>query len=229
MEIFILVLCLIFIVILKFALNIRFKKIFELKKRSNKALEKMSEKFEDGNKMCTEILNIVGNKSVKIEEDNKSDNSLYIVLTNKIIIGKFKQKYMKIQTIAHECIHSVQNKITLWFNFIFSNIFNVYFFIISILTLFNKINNTLVQTAIITFMAIIQYIVRESLESEAIIKAPTVAKKYIDCKKNFSEKEKEELNKEYQYITELGCKTTNFILILKNILKITIYQIIIII
>ena len=95
--------------------------------------------------------------------------------------------------------------------------------------MFNKLNNTLAQTAIITFMAIIQYIVRESLESEAIIKAPTIAKEYINSKNNFSKKEKVELNKEYSYITELGNKVTNFILISKNILKIIIYQIIIII
>ena len=229
MEYCILILCVMIIIILKFALDIKLKEVFELKKRSNKILERMATRFENNNKICKEILNLVGNESVKIEEDSESNNSLYIVLTNKIIIGKFKQEYMKIQTIAHECIHSTQNKITLWFNFIFSNIFNIYFFIISILTLFNKLNNTLAQTAIITFMAIIQYIVRESLESEAIIKAPTIAKEYINSKNNFSKKEKVELNKEYSYITELGNKVTNFILISKNILKIIIYQIIIII
>ena len=229
MEYCILILCVMIIIILKFALDIKLKGVFELKKRSNKILERMATRFENNNKICKEILNLVGNESVKIEEDSESNNSLYIVLTNKIIIGKFKQEYMKIQTIAHECIHSTQNKITLWFNFIFSNIFNIYFFIISILTLFNKVNNTLVQTAIITFMAIIQYIVRESLESEAIIEAPTIAKEYINSKNNFSKKEKVELNKEYSYITELGNKVTNFILISKNILKIIIYQIIIII
>ncbi len=229
MEFFILLLCVILIIILKLALDIKLKEIFELKKRSNKTLEKMSARFEEDNKMCKEILNLVGNESVKIEEDPKSKNSLYIVLTNKIIIGKFKQNYMKVQTIAHECIHSTQNKITLWFNFIFSNIFNIYFFIISILTLFNKLNNTLAQTAIITFMVTIQYIIRESLENEAIIKAPTIAKEYINSKNNFSKKEKDELNKEYKYVTELGSKTTNFILISKNVLKIIIYQIIIII
>ena len=81
----------------------------------------------------------------------------------------------------------------------------------------------------ITFMAIIQYIIRENLENEAIIKAPTIAKEYINSKNNFSKKEKDELNKEYKYVTELGSKTTNFILISKNVLKIIIYQIIIII
>lgn len=228
-NIIVIIICLITILILKISLNVKLKEIINLRKRRNNFLEKVANKFESEEKICKEILYKLGNKEVKIEIDENSDSSLYIVLTNKIILGKFNQQYMKIQTIAHECIHSIQNKFTLWFNYIFSNIFNIYFIILSILSLFNKINNTNIQTIILIFVALIQYIVRESLENEALIKAPIIAKEYIDSKEIFTNQEKEELEKEYNYITKLGTSTMNFILITKNIIKIIIYQIIIII
>ena len=52
-----------------------------------------------------------------------------------------KNNYARIQTIAHECLHSCQDRTLLMFNFIFSNINMIYFFVISILTLFKIINN----------------------------------------------------------------------------------------
>lgn len=228
-NIFIIIICLISIIILKFALNIKLKDLRNLKNRRNDILEKMSDKFEKEEVICKEILTKLGNEKIEIKLDSESEASLYIVLTNKIILGKFKQNYMKIQTIAHECIHSIQSKVMLWFNYIFSNIFNLYFMIVSILTVFNKINNTYIQTIILTFLGLIQYIIRETLEYEAMLKAPILAKEYIDSKEIFEEDEKNELNKEYNYITDIGTDFTNFMLISKNIIKIIIYQILVII
>lgn len=226
-NIIIIVICLFTILVLKFALNVNLKEIINLRKRKNIFLENVANKFETEEKICEEILRKLNNKEVKIEVDQNSSSSLYVVLTNKIILGKFNQSYMKIQTIAHECIHSIQNKFILWFNYIFSNIFNLYFIILSILSVFNIISNTNIQTIILIFAGLIQYIIRESLENEALIKAPIIAKEYINSKEIFTEKEKEELKSEYEYITKQGTSFMNFILISKNILRVIIYQIII--
>ena len=36
--------------------------------------------------------------------------SLYIVATNTILISNIKDTFTRVQTIAHECLHSIQNK-----------------------------------------------------------------------------------------------------------------------
>jgi len=228
LNIIITAISLIVIVILKFALNVKLKEIFKLKKRSNEELEKISEKFDEDEKICNDILKILDNADVKLKKD-EDNKSLYIILNNTILLGKFDQEYMKIQTLAHECIHSSQNKFMLWFNYSFSNLYNIYFFIICILTIFNKINNTYVQTILLIFAGMVQYIVRATLEIDAMTKAPYLSKEYLDTKKEFNENEKDKLYEEYKYITNLGINFTNFRLIAKNILRVAIYQILIII
>ena len=52
-----------------------------------------------------------------------------------------KNSFTRIQTIAHECLHSIQGKNLLIFNFIFSNIYLLYFIVISVLAAFNILPN----------------------------------------------------------------------------------------
>ena len=96
------------LIILKLIFKIDFKELKKLEINEN--LNKITNKFPENIKICETILSKLKNKNVKIEEDKESNTSLYIVLTNKIIIANLKNSYARIQTIAHECVHSIQNR-----------------------------------------------------------------------------------------------------------------------
>ncbi len=227
-EIISIIVCILTLILLKFALRISFKELKSFKTRGTKELKKLTEKFPNSIEICNKILKIKDKQDVKIKEEENYDSCLYTVFNNTITIGKFKQEYMKIQTIAHECIHSMQNKFTLWFNFIFTIIYLLYFFMISVLTIFNKIENTNIFLIILLFMSLIQYIVRFSLESDAMQNARYLAKEYIENTKILTIEEEKMLLEEYDSVNKVGISFTNFELITKNIIKILIYLLIII-
>lgn len=222
-EISIIIICIITLLLLKIFLNVNFKNIKEFEIRSSEELEKVSNKYPNDEQICKDILDKLNNKDVNIKVEPEYNSCLYIVFNNTITIGKFKQNYMKLQTIAHECIHSCQNKITLWANFIFTNIYLIYFVIISILTLFNKIDYTNIYIVILIFFSIIQYIIRFTLENEAMIKARFVAKEYIEEKNILNDDDKEELLKEYDEVNNIGIPFMNYYLISMNIIKVILY------
>ena len=60
---------------------------------------------------------------------------MYIAITSTIFIADVKNTFTRVQTIVHECLHSVQNRRTLLFNFIFSNLYFLYFIAVCILTI----------------------------------------------------------------------------------------------
>lgn len=219
-EISILIVCVITIVLLKVCLNINFKQIKSFKVRESKDLESLSKKFPEDDKMCKAILEKLDNKDVKIKKEPEYNSCLYTVFNNTITIGKFKQDYMKIQTIAHECIHSTQNKITLWSNFIFTNVYLLYFAIILILGFFNKLPYTNIHIIIFIFMSFIQYILRFTLEYEAMLKARYVAKEYIEENNILNKEETDKLIEEYDKVNNIGIPFMNYYTISMNIVKI---------
>ena len=99
-------------------------------------LDELAKKYPSNIDICKAYLKKLNNENVKIEQNNNAENSLYIVTTNKIMIADIQKSYTRIQTIAHECLHSIQDKKLLWFNFIFSNIYVLYFLVVSVLALF---------------------------------------------------------------------------------------------
>ena len=115
-----------------------------------------------------------------------------------------KNNYARIQTIAHECLHSCQDRTLLMFNFIFSNINMIYFFITAILTVFKIINNQMLQIAILMLFTLIQFAVRSFLEIDAMTRAKFLAKEYMEKKKLCTDEEKETLIKEYENINKVG-------------------------
>lgn len=222
-EIMIIILCVITLIILKIFLNINFKEIKSLKIRNSEELEELSKSFPDDEKICKDILNKLNNKDVKIKIEPEYNSCLYTVFNNTITIGKFQQNYIKIQTFAHECIHACQSKRLLWSNFIFSNIYLIYFIVTLILILLNKLPYTIIYTTILIFLGIIQYIIRFSLENEAMIKAKYIAKEYIEENEILNIDEENKLLEEYDKINNLGIPFINYYLIGMNIIKIIIY------
>ena len=218
--------------ILKFALNIKVKNIKKIKEIGyDTKLNDITNLLPDNKKVCEEILNKFGNKNVIIEESEDKENKLtyYSVMTNHIIIANIKDTFTRIQTIAHECIHSIQNKRILLFNFIFSNIYLLYFFAINILTIVKLIKYPIYQVIILLLLGIIYYIVRSYLETDAMTRAPYVAKEYIQESNKLSNEDIEKIMQNYEVLNKMGIPMTNFNLIVSVLVKIIIYCVIVMI
>lgn len=229
-EIVVIISCAITLILLKIFLNIKFGNIKNLNNRCTEELEHLSAKFPSDEEMCKDILKKLNNsRDVKLKIDKEYNSCIYTIFDNTITIGKFKQNYMKIQTIAHECVHSCQNKRILWSNFIFTNIYLIYFWIILILEILNKLPYTNIHSIILIFLSLIQYIVRFGLENEAMIKARFIAKEYIEENNILNEEEKDKLIAEYDEINSIGIPFMNFYLISNNILKNLIYALVVLI
>ena len=208
----------------KFIFKINIKKIKE--KQVNKELEKITDKFPGNIEVAKEILEILDNKDVKIEEAKDTETSLYIAVTNKISIADMKNNYARIQTIAHECIHSSQDRRLLLFNFIFSNIYILYFVVISILTILKIVNNQMLQISILTLLTLIWFSVRSFLEIDAMTKAKYLAKEYMEKTKLCTEEEKNKLLKEYESINKIGIPFVIDNLLTTGLSRVLIYSII---
>ena len=228
-EITIILVCVITLILLKIFLNINFKDIKNIEIKSSENLKGLSDKFPEDQKMCKDILNKLQNKDVKVRLEPEYNSCLYTIFNNTITIGKFQQEYMKIQTIAHECIHSCQNKITLCANFIFTNIYLIYFAVILILAFLNKLPYTNIHTIILIFMSIIQYILRFALENEAMIKARFIAKEYIEENKVLNKDEEKILLEEFDRVNKIGIPFMNYYTISMNIVKIIIFSFIVLV
>ena len=128
MEFIIIILVLIIVdIVLRIIFSFNMKSLKDIGK--DEYLDNETSKYPENIDICKYYLKKLDNQSVKIEENKNSNSTLYLVSSNKIFIANLKDSYTRIQTIAHECLHSVQNKKLLWFNFIFSNIFLLYKYI----------------------------------------------------------------------------------------------------
>lgn len=212
------------LIIYKIIFRINIKKAKELE--TNKELETISDKFSDNMIIAKDMLEILQNQKVKIEEAKDTKTSLYIAITDKIIIADMKNNYARIQTIAHECIHSIQDRRLLMFNYIFSNINIIYYILATILTITKVFENTMLQIFILTLFALIQFSIRAFLEIDAMTRARFLAEKYIDKKKICTEEEKVNLLKGYEKINKIGIPFTIDNLLNNAIIKIIIYTII---
>jgi len=124
-------------------------------------LNKITNSLPENEQICKEMLSMLNNENVKIKVGNEgAQASLYVVASNSIFIANIKNTFTRVQTIAHECLHSIQDKKMLWFNFIFSNIYILYFVIITIIALFNKLKYSNIFAIILVMMSMLLYFVR---------------------------------------------------------------------
>lgn len=213
--------------ILRFIFDFNMKKIKEI--GEDKELDELTQKYPDNIEICKDYLKKLDNKNVKIEEDKNSNSTLYIVMSNKIFIANLKDSYTRIQTIAHECLHSIQSKKLLWFNFIFSNTYLLYSFIICILAIFKLLPYKMLFLTILIIFGFVFYAVRTYLENDAMIKARFLAKEYMQEKNISTQEEIDKIVKKYYELNDIGIKCTNFQLLSNVFLKIIILLIIFII
>lgn len=226
---YILIICisLIILVVLKFAWKIKIKDIKLLKVSGfDKKLNDITNKLPENREICNDILKILGNENVNVKENEGNQASLYIAVSNSIIIANIKNTFTRIQTIAHECLHSVQNRRTLIFNFILSNLYIVYFIAIIILTIF-KLNPYKINMGFgLIVLGFIQYTIRSYLEMDAMIKAPVLAEKYIQQKNSLTNEEQKIIFDNYEIINSIGIKLSNYLLIVNQFIKLIIYLIV---
>lgn len=213
--------------ILRFIFDVNIKKLKQI--GEDKELDEITKKYPENVEICKYYLNKLDNENVKIEEDKNSNATLYLVTSNKIFIANLKNSYTRIQTIAHECLHSIQSKKMLWFNFIFSNIYLLYFFIICILAIFKVLPNKMIFLFILILFGLVFYAVRTYLENDAMIKALYLAKDYMQEIKISGQEEIEKIVKKYEELNNIGIKYTNFKFLSNAIFKVIILMIIFII
>lgn len=195
----------------------------------NKELDEITAKYPNNIEICKEYLKKLKNENVNIEEDKNSNATVYLVSGNKIFIGNLQNNFTRIQTIAHECLHSIQSKKMLWFNFIFSNIYIIYFVIICILEIFKSLPAKNIFMDILILFGFVFYCVRSYLETDAMTKARFLAKEYMEEKKISTKEEINKIIKEYDKLNAVGIKTTNFQFVQNVLIKIGIFSIICII
>ena len=199
--------------------DINTRKLKQFVEYEETKFNKLVEKYPSNIEICKSILKKLNNKDVKIEEDKNSKTCLYIVQTNKIVIADVKNSYTRIQTIAHECLHSVQKRKILLFNFIFSNVYLLYFIIVGIFAITNKIQDSMLYISIMILLSYIYYFIRSYLEDDAMLKARFLAEDYMKEVNISSKEEIENIIKSYAKINDVGIRTVNFQLMLGTLLK----------
>ena len=202
--------------------DINMRKLKQFVEYEEKKFNKLIEGYPSNIEICKYILNKLNNSTVKIVEDKEAKTSMYIALSDKIIIADVKNSYTRIQTIAHECLHSVQKRKMQVFNFIYSNIYLLYFVIVTILAILNKLQDPMLYIAIMILLSYIYYFVRSYLENDAMIKAKYLAKEFMEEVKISSDEEIDKIIKSYEKLNDIGIKTVNYQLMLETLIKVII-------
>lgn len=228
MEYFItIIICIAVAIALKFAWSIKIKDIKTLKEVGyDSTLNEITNKLPENQEICKAILKKLNNEQVTIKEEENNTASLYIAINNTIMIANIKNTFSRVQTIAHECLHSIQNRRILLFNFFFSNIYFLYFFAICILRILKILNFSMLHIFILIIFGFIYYAIRSYLEIDAMTKAEFLAKEYMEEEKRLSQEEIAIIAEKNKQVTEIGIKLTNYQLILNCFLKIVIFAII---
>ncbi len=219
------ILLILILVILKTIYKISIKEIKKIAE-NNQELDEIVEKYPSNIEICKTILKKIKNEKVKIQEEKEANNCLYIAVSDKIIIANMRNSFTRIQTIAHECLHSIQDKSILLFNFIYSNIYMIYFVVVAILAIFKVLPNKMPFFTIYIILSYVYYFVRSYLENDAMIKARYLAEEYMKEQEISNKQEIDKIINEYDKLNHLGIKTVNYGLFSNTIIKAIILSII---
>lgn len=218
------ILALIIGLILRYFFNFNMKQVKELAQKPD--LDKIVEKYPNNQQVAQEILKMLNNEKVKIEENENAESSLYVAISDKIFIGNIQKSYTRIQTIAHECLHSVQSRKLLLFHFIFSNFYLLYFVLVALLGILKILPFEMTFLVSFVLIGMLFYAVRIYLENDAMIKAPFLAKEYMRGKQISSLEEIEKVMKGYDELNQIGIKAVNYKLFMGIMMKVFLLSII---
>ena len=219
MELLIIIAILIITIILtRIVYKINIKQIKQIGENSKK-LDEIVKRYPSNIEICRSILKELNNEKVRIQEDKEANNCLYIAVLDKILIANMRDSFTRIQTIAHECLHSVQDKRILLFNFIYSCFYLVFFYALVLLGLFKLLPSKMLLISIYVILSYIYFFVRSYLENDAMIKARFLANDYMEAVNISTKDEIQEIIQEYDKLNNLGIKTVNYSLFSKTIFK----------
>lgn len=210
--------------VLRYFFDVSIKQIKELAQKPD--LDKIVEKYPNNQQVAQEILKKLNNEKVKIEENENAESSLYVAISDKIFIGNIQKSYTRIQTIAHECLHSVQSRKLLLFHFIFSNFYLLYFVLIALLGILKILPFEMTFLVSFVLIGMLFYAVRIYLENDAMIKAPFLAKEYMQGKGISSLEEIEKVMEGYDELNQIGIKAVNYKLFMGIMIKVFLLSII---
>ena len=222
MELIIIIIAIIAIIIIYSMMKMNIKELEKI--ALNTELNEIAKKYPKNTKICKSLLEKLGNKTTKIEENANSESTLYIATQDKILIGNTHESFTRIQTIAHECLHSIQDRKMLIFNFIYSNIYLIYFAIICVLVIIKKLPNEMLYSNIFLILSFIYYVVRVFLENDAMIKAQYLAKEYMEEQEDSTKGEIEKVFSGFDQLNKGCIKGTNCSLFVKIMIKLIIFN-----
>ena len=223
MELIIIVIAFGAIIIVNSMMRINIKELEKI--ALDEELKTITKKYPKNTEICKTLLNKLENKTTKIEEDLNSEATLYIAIQDKISIGNTHESFTRIQTMAHECLHSVQDRKMLIFNFIYSNIYLIYFISICVLVITKKLPNEMIFSNILIILSFIYYVIRIFLENDAMIKAEFLAKEYMEEQQISSKDDIEKVCKGFRKINNGTIKGTNGNLFVKIMLKVIFFNV----
>lgn len=221
MEI-VLIISIFVIVVISILMNTSTKKLKEI--AEDKELNQIVEKYPTNKEICRTMLKKIKNEKVKIEENETSESTMYIAVQDKILIGNTHKSFTRIQTMAHECLHSIQDRKLLIANFICSNIYLLYFVIMVILLIFRIIQNEMLFLNIFLIISFTYYVVKIYLENDAMIKAEYLAKEYLEEQKITTKEENERLVEGFRRLNKDCIKSTNCNIFISIIIKVIIFS-----
>ena len=222
MELIIIIIAIIAILIIYLMMKMNIKEIKKIALEPE--LNKIAQKYPRNTEIAKTVLERLGNKTTKIEENENSEATLYVAIQDKILIGNTHDSYTRIQTIAHECLHSIQDRKMLIFNFIYSNIYFIYYAIICILVIFRRLTNEILYSNIFLILSFIYYTVRVFLENDAMIKAKYLAKEYMEEQEVATKDEIKKVVYGFEQVNKESIKGTNAILFIKIMVKLVIFN-----
>ena len=130
-----------------------------------------------------------------------------------------RESFTRIQTIAHECLHSVQDRRILLFNFIYSCFYVTMFYISSILGVLKLIQNKMIFICIYIILSYVYFFIRSYLENDAMIKAKFLAEKYMEDEKISNKNEIKKIISEYDKLNNIGIKTVDYSLFTNTVYR----------
>lgn len=223
MELIIIIVAIVAIIIVSAMMKMNVKELEKI--ALNPELNEIAQKYPKNVEICKSILKKLENKTTRIEEDISSDATLYIAIQDKISIGNTHDSFTRIQTMAHECLHSIQDRKMLIFNFIYSNIYIMYFVVICILAIINKLPNEIMFSNILLILSFIYYVIRIFLENDAMIRAEYVAKEYMEEQNISSPEEIKKVCDGFRKLNDGCIKGTNCSLFVKIMIKVVIFNV----
>lgn len=137
--------------------------------------------------LARSILKYIGNTHTKVQKNKDEDAkvSFYTCTTDTITISNNKEskELSRFVHVAHECVHSTQNNVLLFFHYIISNIQILYFLGIFVY-FFYKIDSAIKLPLLLIqlFIFLLAFFIKVVLESDASYRSLMVASSYIESR-----------------------------------------------